>query len=41
MAGLRLLPRLIDKNNTASQVWADTAYRSRPNEKYLADNALR
>ena len=36
-----LLPRLIDKNNTASAVWADTAYRSKANEKYLADHALR
>jgi transposase, IS5 family len=36
-----LLPRLIDRNNTASEVWADTAYRSTANEKFLADNALR
>jgi transposase, IS5 family len=36
-----LLPDLIDKNNTASEVWADTAYRSKTNEKHLADNGLR
>ena len=27
---------LIDPNNTASDVWADTAYRSAENERYLA-----
>jgi IS5 family transposase len=36
-----VLPELIDKNNTASEVWADTAYRSKANEKYLADRLLR
>jgi transposase, IS5 family len=36
-----LLPELIDWDNTASEVWADTAYRSRANEKYLADRLLR
>ncbi len=30
-----LLPELIDPNNTASKVWADTAYRSQANEKFL------
>jgi len=35
------LPDLIDRDNTASNVWADTAYRSKANEKYLADHALR
>jgi transposase, IS5 family len=35
------LPALIDKDNTASDVWADTAYRSKANEKHLADNGLR
>jgi hypothetical protein len=35
-----LLPDL-DKDNTASDVWADTAYRSKANEKHLADNGLR
>jgi transposase, IS5 family len=36
-----LLPELIDKDNTASDVWADTAYRSKANEKHLTDNSLR
>ena len=36
-----LLPELIDKDNTASDVWADTAYRSQANEKHLTDNGLR
>src|SRR4029077_3367032 len=36
-----LLPELIDRNNTASDVWADTAYRSRANEKFLAGRLLR
>ena len=36
-----LLPALIDKDNTASDVWADTAYRSKANEKHLANNGLR
>jgi transposase, IS5 family len=35
------LPNLIDKSNTAGDVWADTAYRSAKNEKHLADNGLR
>jgi IS5 family transposase len=36
-----LLPELIDRNNTASDVWADTAYRSKANETFLAGRALR
>ena len=36
-----LLPELIDRNNTAGYVWADTAYRSRQNEKFLASRLLR
>jgi IS5 family transposase len=36
-----LLPGLIDRTNTASKVWADTSYRSRANERHLADNGLR
>ena len=36
-----LLPELLDKTNTASDVWADTAYRSKANETYLADHGLR
>ena len=36
-----MLPELIDPNNTASDVWADTAYRSKAHEKFLADRLLR
>jgi IS5 family transposase len=36
-----LRPVLLDNANTASDVWADTAYRSKANEKHLADNGLR
>lgn len=35
------LQELIDKTNTASPVWADTAYRSEANEKNLEENGLR
>lgn len=35
--GARLREGLIDPNNTASHVWADTAYRSKRNERYLHD----
>jgi IS5 family transposase len=35
--GARLREGLIDPTNTASDVWADTAYRSKANEKFLAD----
>jgi hypothetical protein len=35
--GARLREGPIDPNNTASGVWADTAYRSAENERYLAD----
>ena len=35
------LPNLVSNNNTASSVWADTAYRSKANEQHLADNGLR
>lgn len=34
--GARLREGLIDTANTASDVWADTAYRSQENERYLA-----
>ena len=34
------LPILISKRNTASDVWADTAYRSKRNEKHLADHGF-
>ena len=35
------LPGLVSKANTASDVWADTAYRSKGNEAHLADNGFR
>ena len=35
------LPNLVSMANTASDVWADTAYRTRANERHLADNGLR
>jgi transposase, IS5 family len=35
------LPNLIDKQNTASDVWADTAYRSAKNEEHMIRNGLR
>lgn len=34
--GAQLREGLIDPNNTASDVWADTAYHSESNERYLA-----
>lgn len=34
--GARLREGLIDPTNTASEVWADTAYRSKANEAWLA-----
>lgn len=36
----RELPGLLDRSNTASAVWADTAYRSRKNEKRIATAGL-
>ena len=36
-----LLPELIDPNNTAGDVWADTAYRSKANENFLTGRLLR
>lgn len=36
----RELAGILDRNNTASAVWADTAYRSRKNEKRIADAGL-
>ena len=36
-----LLPELIDRHNTAGEVWADTAYRSKANERFLASRLLR
>lgn len=34
------LPNLISKSNTGSEVFADTAYRSKANEKHLANHRL-
>ena len=34
------LPEVLDKSNTASRVWADTAYRSRANEAHMAKNGF-
>jgi len=38
--GARLRDGLLDKTNTASAVWADTAYRSAKNEAFLRDNGF-
>ncbi len=39
--GARLREGLIDKQNTASGVWAGTAYRSAANERFLEKNGFR
>ncbi len=36
----RQLKHVIDRQNTASDVWADSAYRSQKNEKWLTRNML-
>ncbi len=36
----KVLPHLLDKENTASDVWGDTAYRSVENETLLKDNGF-
>lgn len=36
----KVLPLLLDKENTASNVWGDTAYRSEENETLLKDNGF-
>ena len=36
----RMLRQVIDRENTGSEVWADSAYRSQSNEKWLADRML-
>jgi IS5 family transposase len=36
----RQLKRLVSRENTGSEVWADSAYRSRKNEKWLDDRML-
>ena len=38
--GRRLRQGLLDKSNTASGVWADTAYRSAANEAFLTKNGF-
>ena len=39
--GARLREGLLDKTNTASGVWADTAYRSAANEAFMEGNGFR
>ncbi|WNO53787.1 transposase [Stakelama saccharophila] len=36
----RMLRYVINPNNTSSEVWADSAYRSRRNETWLADGTM-
>lgn len=38
--GARLREGLLDKSNTASSVWADTAYRSKANEAFMEANGF-
>src|ERR1700726_1391090 len=38
--GRRLRDGLLDKTNTASSVWADTAYRSAANEEFIRKNGF-
>ena len=38
--GRRLRQGLLDKSNTASGLWADTAYRSAANEMFLTKNGF-
>ncbi|MGH6829790.1 MAG: IS5 family transposase [Methylocella sp.] len=38
--GCRLREGLLDKTNTASAVWADTAYRSKANEEFMEKNGF-
>ncbi len=38
--GARLREGLLDKTNTASSVWADTAYRSKANEDFMEKQGL-
>lgn len=38
--GARLRAGLLDKTNTASSVWADTAYRSKANEAFMEANGF-
>ncbi|MFC6622611.1 hypothetical protein [Novosphingobium panipatense] len=36
----RLLPHVVSTDNMSSEVWADSAYRSRRNEKWWSDRML-
>ena len=36
----RMLSRLVSTQNSSSEVWADSAYRSQTNEKWLASRML-
>lgn len=36
----RMLPKLLTSENTSSEVWADSAYRSQKNEKWLDDKMM-
>lgn len=36
----RLLRQVVSTDNTSSEIWADSAYRSRRNEKWLSDQML-
>jgi IS5 family transposase len=38
--GAQIRKGLLDKTNTAGSVWADTAYRSKANEEFLAKNGF-
>jgi hypothetical protein len=35
-----MLPKLVNTDNTPSEVWADSAYGSQKNEKWLASRML-
>ena len=36
----QMLPRLVTADNTSSEAWADSAYHSQKNEKWLASRML-
>jgi len=36
----RLLRQVVSLDNTSSEVWVDSAYRSKRNEKWLSDRML-
>ncbi len=38
--GRMLREGLLDRSNTAGPVWADTAYRSKANERFMAENGF-